>query len=83
MLKRLKLIYSARWSSPTLYFTRLIMSRRASSSSPPSSPRPSKKQKMDTHLTSESFRNGVMLAPMVRSGACASPSETWALCTNC
>ncbi|PAV22671.1 FMN-linked oxidoreductase [Pyrrhoderma noxium] len=53
------------------------MSRRASSSSPPSSPRPLKKQKMDTHLTSESFRNGVMLAPMVRSGAL--PTRLYAL----
>ncbi|THH10406.1 hypothetical protein EW145_g1353 [Phellinidium pouzarii] len=54
------------------------MSRRASSSSssPSSSSRPLKRQRTE-HLTSESFKNGVMLAPMVRSGAL--PTRLYAL----
>lgn len=51
------------------YFAR-SMSRRPHSTSPPDSPRLSKKPKLD-HLTSEDFKKGVFLAPMVRSGACA------------
>ncbi|KAL0064794.1 tRNA-dihydrouridine synthase 2 [Marasmius tenuissimus] len=43
------------------------MSRRPLSSSPPP-PRSPKRIKLD-HLTSESFKDGVVLAPMVRSGA--------------
>ena len=43
-----------------------FMSRRLHSASP--SPRPSKRAKPD-HLTNEDFKNGVFLAPMVRSGA--------------
>ena len=43
------------------------MSRRHLSSSP--SPRAYKRTKLD-HLTKEDFKNGVFLAPMVRSGAC-------------
>ncbi|KAF7974909.1 hypothetical protein HWV62_11071 [Athelia sp. TMB] len=45
------------------------MSRRPHSTSPPDSPRLSKKPKLQ-HLTPENFKNGVFLAPMVRSGAC-------------
>jgi hypothetical protein len=45
----------------------LKMSRRPRS--PEISPQPLKKQKLD-HLTSEDYKNGVFLAPMVRSGAC-------------
>ncbi|KAH9486433.1 tRNA-dihydrouridine(20) synthase [NAD(P)+] [Psilocybe cubensis] len=52
----------------------LSMSRR--SLSPSSSPRPSKRAKMD-HLTKEDFKNGVFLAPMVRSGAL--PTRLFAL----
>ncbi|KAI5115943.1 hypothetical protein M0805_004940 [Coniferiporia weirii] len=52
------------------------MARRASSSSPSLSPRPSKRQRTE-HLTSESFKNGIMLAPMVRSGAL--PTRLYAL----
>lgn len=52
-----------------LSFLRSLMSRRASSSTPPTSPKPAKRQRIE-HLTAESFKNGVMLAPMVRSGAC-------------
>ncbi len=43
------------------------MSRR--SRSPPSSPPPQKKPKFD-YLTAEDYKNGIFLAPMVRSGAC-------------
>lgn len=43
-----------------------FMSRRSHSASP--SLRPSKRSKPD-HLTREDFKNGVFLAPMVRSGA--------------
>ena len=42
------------------------MSRRSYSSSPP--PRATKRPKLE-HLTSEDFKDGVFLAPMVRSGA--------------
>ncbi|EJC98800.1 FMN-linked oxidoreductase [Fomitiporia mediterranea MF3/22] len=52
------------------------MLRRASSCTPPQSPRPAKRQKVQ-HLTSESFKNGVMLAPMVRSGSL--PTRLFAL----
>jgi len=37
--------------------------------SPSPAPRNVKRQKLD-HLTKESFKNGIFLAPMVRSGAC-------------
>ncbi|KAJ6604943.1 tRNA-dihydrouridine synthase 2 [Mycena sp. CBHHK59/15] len=50
------------------------MSRRSHSLSP--SPRPPKRTKID-HLTSEDFKNGVFLAPMVRSGAL--PTRLFAL----
>ncbi|KXN85685.1 tRNA-dihydrouridine(20) synthase [NAD(P)+] [Leucoagaricus sp. SymC.cos] len=50
------------------------MSRR--SRSPEPSPRPFKKQKLD-HLTSDDYKNGVFLAPMVRSGAL--PTRLFAL----
>ncbi|KAF9469624.1 tRNA-dihydrouridine synthase 2 [Collybia nuda] len=50
------------------------MSRRSHSSSPP--PRSAKRTKID-HLTSEDFKNGVFLAPMVRSGAL--PTRLFAL----
>lgn len=47
---------------------RAIMStRRAHSASP--SPRVSKRPRLN-HLTPENFKNGIFLAPMVRSGAC-------------
>ena len=42
------------------------MSRRTHSASPP--PRSPKRAKIE-HLTLDSFKNGVVLAPMVRSGA--------------
>ncbi|KAJ3739783.1 hypothetical protein DFH05DRAFT_1530051 [Lentinula detonsa] len=50
------------------------MSRRVHSESPP--PRCAKRAKMD-RLTLESFKNGVVLAPMVRSGAL--PTRLFAL----
>ncbi|KAJ6601151.1 hypothetical protein DFH09DRAFT_900423 [Mycena vulgaris] len=50
------------------------MSRRSHSHSP--SPRAPKRTKID-HLTSEDFKNGVFLAPMVRSGAL--PTRLFAL----
>ncbi|GAW08781.1 hypothetical protein F5879DRAFT_1009909 [Lentinula edodes] len=50
------------------------MSRRVHSESPP--PRSAKRAKMEK-LTLESFKNGVVLAPMVRSGAL--PSRLFAL----
>ncbi|KAJ3563572.1 hypothetical protein NP233_g8854 [Leucocoprinus birnbaumii] len=50
------------------------MSRR--SRSPEPSPRPLKRQKLN-HLTSEDYKNGVFLAPMVRSGAL--PTRLFAL----
>ncbi|CCL98544.1 uncharacterized protein FIBRA_00544 [Fibroporia radiculosa] len=46
------------------------MSRRAHSPSPPSSPRLSKRPRLEIEpLTPEDYKNGVVLAPMVRSGA--------------
>ena len=42
-----------------------LMSRRSHSASP--SPRPQKRTKLD-HLSLDDFKNGVFLAPMVRSG---------------
>ncbi|KAJ7597840.1 FMN-linked oxidoreductase [Mycena floridula] len=50
------------------------MSRRPHSSTP--SPRINKRARLD-HLTSEDFKNGVFLAPMVRSGAL--PTRLFAL----
>ncbi|KAF9524096.1 tRNA-dihydrouridine synthase 2 [Crepidotus variabilis] len=50
------------------------MSRRSHSASP--SPRPLKRSKID-HLTKDDFKNGVFLAPMVRSGAL--PTRLFAL----
>ncbi|KAF9011140.1 hypothetical protein BDQ17DRAFT_1387602 [Cyathus striatus] len=50
------------------------MTRRSLSASP--SPREAKRQRID-HLTKEDFKNGVFLAPMVRSGAL--PSRLMAL----
>ncbi|KAJ7762304.1 hypothetical protein DFH07DRAFT_867505 [Mycena maculata] len=50
------------------------MSRRSHSRSP--SPRALKRTKID-HLTSEDFKNGIFLAPMVRSGAL--PTRLFAL----
>ncbi|KAI6136176.1 hypothetical protein F5141DRAFT_1185231 [Pisolithus sp. B1] len=44
------------------------MTGTASSSPPPDNERAAKRPKLD-HLTSDSFKNGVFLAPMVRSGA--------------
>ncbi|KAG5644146.1 hypothetical protein DXG03_009040 [Asterophora parasitica] len=52
-----------------------IMSRRAHSISPP--PRAAKRARLD-HLTSGDYKNGVFLAPMVRSGA----SETGVISYN-
>ena len=46
------------------------MSRRERSSSAPPSPREAKRPRLETPLTSEDYKNGIMLAPMVRSGAC-------------
>ena len=46
------------------------MSRRERSSSAPPSPREAKRPKLEAPLTSEDYKNGIMLAPMVRSGAC-------------
>ncbi|KZT02205.1 FMN-linked oxidoreductase [Laetiporus sulphureus 93-53] len=54
------------------------MSRRAHSSSPPSSPRLAKRPRLDFEpLTSEDYKNGIVLAPMVRSGAL--PTRLYAL----
>ncbi|KAF8641008.1 hypothetical protein AX17_000653 [Amanita inopinata Kibby_2008] len=50
------------------------MTRRSHSASPP--PRSAKRQKFQ-HLTSEDFKDGVFLAPMVRSGAL--PTRLFAL----
>ncbi|CAA7268086.1 unnamed protein product [Cyclocybe aegerita] len=55
-------------------FLASFMSRRSHSTSP--SPRPQKRAKLD-HLTQEDFKNGVFLAPMVRSGAL--PTRLFAL----
>lgn len=46
-----------------------ILSRAMSRRESPQGERAPKRQKL-AHLTSESFKNGVFLAPMVRSGAC-------------
>lgn len=51
----------------------VFMSRRPYSASPPP---PAKRPRID-HLTSEDFKNGVFLAPMVRSGAL--PTRLFAL----
>ena len=48
----------------------LKMSRRERSSSAPSSPREAKRPRLEAPLTSDDYKNGIMLAPMVRSGAC-------------
>lgn len=63
-----------RLSQSTLKPTRslLKMSRRERSSSAPPSPREAKRPKLEAPLTSEDYKNGIMLAPMVRSGACKS-----------
>ncbi|KAF7307534.1 tRNA-dihydrouridine synthase 2 [Mycena indigotica] len=53
---------------------RIAMSRRSHTRSP--SPRAPKRSKID-HLTKEDFKNGVFLAPMVRSGAL--PTRLFAL----
>lgn len=54
----------------------MIMSRRPHSSLSPSPARSLKRIKLD-HLTSENFKNGIVLAPMVRSGAL--PTRLFAL----
>ncbi|KAG9313911.1 hypothetical protein JVU11DRAFT_4683 [Chiua virens] len=60
-------LFKLRPSSSISYLSR--MSRRELSASPPlDSERAPKRQKVG-HLTPESFKNGVFLAPMVRSGA--------------
>ncbi|KAH9923165.1 uncharacterized protein BXZ73DRAFT_91478 [Epithele typhae] len=54
------------------------MSRRSLSSSPDSSPRISKKRRLEyAPLTADDYKDGVMLAPMVRSGAL--PTRLFAL----
>lgn len=58
-------------SRTRLCSTTSTMLRRPHSTTPPASPRISKKAKLD-HLSPDSFKNGVFLAPMVRSGACTS-----------
>ncbi|KAF8079156.1 hypothetical protein FPV67DRAFT_99797 [Lyophyllum atratum] len=58
----------------SLPLTLRTMSRRSLSTSP--APRASKRARID-HLTSEDFKNGVFLAPMVRSGAL--PTRLFAL----
>ena len=60
-----------RLSQSTLKPTKslLKMSRRERSSSAPSSPREAKRPRLEAPLTSEDYKNGIMLAPMVRSGA--------------
>ena len=46
------------------------MSRRSHPSSPDSSPRVVKRQKLEyAPLSTDDYKNGLMLAPMVRSGA--------------
>ena len=47
-------------------FRSFAMSRRSHSASP--GPRDAKRPRLD-YLTPDDYRNGVMLAPMVRSGA--------------
>jgi hypothetical protein len=50
------------------FSSRLKMSRRAHSTTP--EPRPVKRPRGDARaLTSDDYKDGVMLAPMVRSGA--------------
>lgn len=58
-------------SQPTLKSIRspLRMSRRERSSSTSSFPRESKRPRLEAPLTSEDYKNGIVLAPMVRSGA--------------
>ncbi|KAG2136528.1 uncharacterized protein EDB93DRAFT_1169053 [Suillus bovinus] len=63
-----KLLYT-----PSSVFLTCAMSRRPISTSPTPGPqndseRPPKRSRID-HLTPDSFRNGIFLAPMVRSGA--------------
>nr|VWO96796.1 Uncharacterized protein [Ganoderma boninense] len=54
------------------------MSRRSHPSSPDSSPREAKRQKLEyAPLTADDYKNGLMLAPMVRSGAL--PTRLYAL----
>ncbi|KAH8835011.1 hypothetical protein DL96DRAFT_1693606 [Flagelloscypha sp. PMI_526] len=60
-------------SSTRIPFAIIQMSRRSVSHSPPP---PSKRAKI-SHLTSEDFKGGLMLAPMVRSGAL--PTRLFAL----
>ena len=57
------------WPSPIPSYPG--MSRRPLSTSPTQSPRLSKRPKLE-HLTPQDFKDGVFLAPMVRSGACTS-----------
>jgi len=64
---------SSRRYSPT-FTTFGTMLRRSHSSSPP--PRATKRLKLE-HLTSEDFKDGIFLAPMVRSGAL--PTRLFAL----
>ncbi|KAG5219702.1 tRNA-dihydrouridine(20) synthase [Salix suchowensis] len=51
------------------------MARHLSSRSASPAQRPAKKPKL-SHLTSEDFKNGIFLAPMVRSGAFSDPVPT-------
>jgi hypothetical protein len=54
----------------------ITMSRRSHSASPSPDSRPTKRARLDSEegsargLTPDDYRDGVMLAPMVRSGAC-------------
>jgi len=60
------------------------MSRRERSLSTPSSPREAKRPRLEVPLTSEDYKNGIMLAPMVRSGACkflTPPSLLFGVCS--
>lgn len=65
----------ARLGLPTrpssLHISRAMSRREMSTSPAPGGERALKRQKLG-HLTPESFKNGVFLAPMVRSGARAS-----------
>lgn len=64
------LLRTPRVSSLSRPFTTL-MSRRSQPPSPESSPRIAKKPRLEyPPLTAEDYKNGLMLAPMVRSGAC-------------
>ena len=58
-----------RFSELTKKLVNIISMSRRRSASPATSPRPAKRAKLD-HLTSNDFKGGVFLAPMVRSGAC-------------